>query len=108
MTTLPSLSMEDEIRTLMRCATFSIGGTCLPWLNQRGVAVLGGDGASDVLPSGLEDGDLPIHRIAIPGMGLHLIDHCELENLAAACAQRNRWEFFFVVAPLKLPGGTGS
>ena len=41
-------------------------------------------------------------------MGLHLLDNADLEALGTACAQRRRWEFLFVVAPLLLRGGTGS
>jgi hypothetical protein len=39
-------------------------------------------------------------------MGLQLLDNLNLEDLATACAQRTRWEFLLVVAPLKLVGGT--
>lgn len=42
------------------------------------------------------------------GMGVHLLDNLALAELASACAERNRWEFFFVVAPLRIPGGPGS
>jgi hypothetical protein len=28
--------------------------------------------------------------------------------MAAACAHENRWKFLFVIAPLRIPGGTGS
>jgi len=31
-----------------------------------------------------------------------------LDTLAAACAELGRWEFQLVVAPLVIPGGTGS
>lgn len=81
---------------------------CLPWLRERGVAVLGCDGVSDVMPSGFPALGLPIHRVGIVAMGLHLLDNCGLEDLAAACASRSRWEFMFVVAALRVPGGTGS
>ena len=81
--------------------------TCLPWLHERGVAVLGCDGVSDVMPSGIERVQ-PIHVIGIVAMGLHLIDNCGLEELAAACAERGRWEFLLAIAPLRLTGGTAS
>ncbi len=81
---------------------------CLPWLHERGVAVLGCDGVSDVMPSGFPGVGLPIHRVGIVAMGLHLLDNCDLEALAEACAARSRWEFLFVVAPLRVAGGTGS
>ena len=51
---------------------------------------------------------LPIHSIAIPYMGLPLLDNADLEDLAAACAAENRWEFMLTIAPLVVIGGTGS
>jgi len=81
---------------------------CLPWLHDRGVAAIACDGVSDVIPSGFNTIDLPIHRIGIPIIGLHLLDNCGLEELAQACRERSRWEFMFLVAPLRVPGGTGS
>ena len=41
-------------------------------------------------------------------MGVHLLDYLRLEDLAAACERSGRWEFFFLAAPLRIPGGTGS
>jgi len=41
-------------------------------------------------------------------MGMQLLDNQHLEDVAAACAARSRWEFMLVVAPLKLIGGTAS
>jgi kynurenine formamidase len=81
---------------------------CLPWLRDRGVAVLGCDGISDVLPSGVEGVGLPIHTVAIPGLGLHLIDNAQLEDVAVACAERRRWAFLLTLAPLRLARGTAS
>ena len=86
-------------------------GSGMPWLRRRGVAVLGCDGISDVIPSGLEAATpiagRPVHILTLPAMGVHLIDNCGLENLAAVCAQRGTWQFFLTIAPLKLGGGTG-
>jgi hypothetical protein len=45
---------------------------------------------------------------ALVGMGIHLLDNLRLDLLADACAERGRWEFLFVVAPLQIGGGTGS
>lgn len=80
----------------------------LPWLHQRRVAVLGSDGVSDVTPSGFEANRMPFHTVGIVAMGLHLLDNHDLERLAEACAQRNRYAFLFVLAPLYLERGTGS
>ncbi len=82
--------------------------SCGPWLHQRGVAVLGSDGVSDVFPSPLESGRLPVHLLALPAMGMLLVDNCQFEPLGDACAQRERWEFLLTIAPLKLLRGTAS
>lgn len=82
--------------------------SCLPWLYERGVAILGGDGVSDVTPSQVDGVRLPIHAVAIPTMGLPLLDNLELERLGEACRQEGRWSFLLTVAPLVIEGGTAS
>ena len=82
--------------------------SCLPWLHERRVAVLGCDGVSDVLPSRVDGIGLPIHTVAIPAIGLHLIDNAQLDDLADACAERRRWAFLLTLAPLRLERGTAS
>jgi kynurenine formamidase len=82
--------------------------TVAPWLKDRGVALLGSDGVSDVRQQPFTVTTHPIHILALVAMGLQLLDNLNLEDLAAACTQRTRWEFFLVVAPLKLAGGTAS
>jgi kynurenine formamidase len=85
-----------------------LDASCLPWLHERGVAALGCDGISDVIPSRVADVGLPIHTVAIVAMGLHLLDNLDLEGLAVACAEESRWEFLLTVAPLVLSRGTAS
>jgi kynurenine formamidase len=81
---------------------------CLPWLHERKVAVLCGDGISDMMPGlGIEMWPFPIHQIGITGIGLHLIDNVRLDDLSALCDQQQRWEFMFTVSPIRIPGGTG-
>lgn len=80
----------------------------LPWLHQRGVALIGADTSQDVVPSGYVTPKMPVHAVGIAAMGLSLLDNCELEAVAAACEHHGRWEFQFVVAPLRIQGGTGS
>jgi len=83
--------------------------TALPWLHRRGVAVLGSDGVSDVMPSGMEGGGgLPVHSIIIPSMGVHLIDNMALDELEETCDRLDRYEFMLTLAPLKLLRGTAS
>lgn len=81
---------------------------CLSWLHERKIALLGSDGVSDVLPSPYRRVRLPIHVGALVFMGLHLLDNAMLDELAAACAARGSWEFLFMLAPLKIKGGTCS
>lgn len=80
---------------------------CLPWLHERGVAVIGGEGP-EVTPSGYPLNTLPVHHVAITAMGLYLIDAAQFDDLAKACEERNRWEYFVALAPLKYSVGTGS
>jgi kynurenine formamidase len=81
---------------------------CLPWLHERQVAMLGCDTANDPQPSGYGPFRFPIHVVGIVFMGLWLLDNCNHEELAAACARYGRWVFQFVLAPLRLTSATGS
>jgi len=85
-----------------------LDASCLAWLHQREVAVLGSDGISDVWPSRIEGVPMPIHTVAIVAMGVHLLDNLDLDELGLACAAADRWHFLFVVAPLVLNRGTAS
>jgi len=78
-----------------------------PWIKARGVALLGGDVASDVVPSGVEGIALPIHTLMITGLGVNLLDNQDFEALAEAAARMNRWEFMLTVNPVPVSGGTG-
>ncbi len=85
-----------------------LDASCLPWLHERGVAALGCDGVSDVVPSRVEEIGMPIHTVAIVVLGLHLIDNLQLDDLAAACREEGRIEFHLTIAPLILHRGTAS
>jgi kynurenine formamidase len=82
--------------------------TAMTFVAERGVAVLGTDTNGDTAPSTTEGVDFPIHVLAIAAMGVHLLDYLWLERLLVACERAGRWEFLFVGAPLRIPGGTGS
>jgi kynurenine formamidase len=82
---------------------------CAPWLHERRIAVLGCDGISDPLPNNAAPGwPIPIHQCCLVAMGVHLLDNLRLDRLAAACAERRRWEFWLTVAPLRIARATGS
>lgn len=82
--------------------------SCLPWLADRGAAIIGHDGTNDVLPFAHPEMAVPVHLIGLVAMGLWLLDSADLEQLSATCAAKNRWSFLFTLAPLRLAGATGS
>ena len=82
--------------------------TTASFLADRQVAALGSDGNSDTVPSTTDGIGFPMHVLAINAMGVHLLDYLQFEDLTRECEQHGRWEFLFVVAPLRVRGGTGS
>jgi kynurenine formamidase len=85
-----------------------LDASCLPWLHERKIAVLGSDSVSDVVPSGLDDVPLPIHVGTLVVMGIHLIDNADFDALSSACGASRRYEFLFTMGPLILLRGTAS
>jgi kynurenine formamidase len=81
--------------------------SCIPFLHDRGVALLGRDGL-DARGKAYKKVFSAIHQIGIVALGLWLIDNCDFEGLAEACAERDRWEFLFTMGPLRIEYGTGS
>jgi kynurenine formamidase len=75
---------------------------------ERQIAALGSDGNNDTAPSVVAGVDFPVHVLAVNALGLHLLDYLEFAELAPACAAAGRWSFLCVIAPLRLPTGTGS
>lgn len=88
--------------------TAGLHASCLKWVRERDVAMIGSDATADVVPSGVAGVGLPIHAVAIPAFGVHLFDNCDLEELSQTAAKYKRWEFLLSVAPLPVVGGTGS
>lgn len=82
--------------------------SCVPWLRQRDIAILGSDAASDVIPSGIEGVQLPIHQLVLVALGMPIFDNLDLEAVSEEAARQNRWEFMLSAAPLRVVGGTGS
>ncbi len=78
------------------------------WLKLRDVAVLGSDGGNDVMPSGVEGVQAPLHELALAGLGMPILDNLDLDTLAGEALKHGRWEFLFIGAPLRVQGGTGA
>ncbi|MBM3139905.1 MAG: cyclase family protein [Chloroflexi bacterium] len=86
--------------------TPGVGASILEYLHAHDAALLGWDlqeAANQHLP-----GRIPIHEVAIPHMGMPLLDNANFERLSAMCAEVGRYEFLLVIAPLVVIGGTGS
>ena len=82
--------------------------SCAKWLHERDVAILGGDGAQDVLPSGVAGISQPIHALVLVAMGMPIFDNCDLELIGKEAERRHRWEFLVTASPAAVPGATGS
>jgi kynurenine formamidase len=80
----------------------------VPWLRERGVALIGADTANDVVPSGYTTMPLPVHVLGLVALGLWLLDNADLEALASTAAELKQWDFLFTLAPLRLTGATGA
>jgi hypothetical protein len=73
----------------------------VPWMKARGVAV-----TSNVMA--IAEDRHADHRLVLVALGTYLLDGVALDGLAETAARLNRWEFMLVVAPLQVPGSTGS
>lgn len=80
---------------------------CLTWFKERDVAMIVSDNGTDVTPPryGLM---LPIHIGALVFLGCPLVDNADLEGVAALCTRLQRNAFQFTIAPIPIPGATGS
>ena len=82
--------------------------TVLPLLAERQIAVLGSDSNNDAASPSTQGVDFPVHVLAIKALGLQLLDYLRFETLLPLCEKHRRWSFLCVIAPLRLPRGTGS
>jgi kynurenine formamidase len=78
------------------------------YVAERQVAVLGSDSNSDTAPSIVDGVAFPVHVLTINALGVHLLDYLQFDDLLPVCEALGRWSFLCVIAPLRLPGGTGS
>jgi kynurenine formamidase len=94
--------------------TAGLDASVIPWLKERGVALIGSDATLSVRPASsttqIKDPDEvhPAHDFALYGLGIPVIDDCDFRALSEAAASRKRWEFLLTAAPLPIPNGAGS
>ena len=75
------------------------------WLAERGVRATGAETiAYEQIKPEIGHALLPVHRLLLVEYGIHIIEVMKLVGLAEA----GIYEFVFVLAPLKIVGGTGS
>jgi kynurenine formamidase len=77
-------------------------------LHERKVAVFLPDGDGETVPGPMAEIQYPIHPLQVAAMGMIVADSLNLEELAQACEEEQRWEFMVVIEPLRLPKATGS
>lgn len=81
--------------------------TCLEWLREKDVAAIAWD-MMDERPNPAYPGFFMGTHLAIPFLGLVLIDNTMPDRLAEVCAELGRHEFLFTAAPLPIRGSTGA
>ncbi len=75
------------------------------WLAERGVRATGAETiAYEQIKPEVGHALLPVHRLLLVEYGVHIIEVMNLSEIAAAGVH----EFVFILAPLKILGGTGS
>lgn len=75
------------------------------WLASAGIVAAGADTtAFEHIPAGQGHSVLPVHRVMLVENGIHIIEHLNLED----ASRYGLTEFTFVMAPLRITGGTGS
>lgn len=84
--------------------------TTAGWLHRTEIAAIATDTwGFEVRPNEFDvPAFQPLHQVVIPNIGLTIGEMWNLEALAAACADRGRWDFLLSAAPLPITGAVGS
>jgi kynurenine formamidase len=80
--------------------------SCLEWFREKDIAAIAWD-MMDERPVSYPGFAMSTH-LAIPFLGLVLVDNTNPERLARACAEEGRYEFLFTATPIRLVGSTGA
>jgi kynurenine formamidase len=76
-------------------------------LADAGMAVMGSD-TGGTEPQPIRDWSRTVHVELLTRRGIHLIEWMDLDPLASSLETRGRADFLLIVAPLRVPGATGS
>ena len=96
---------ETRAREGQNAAGPGLHPTCAEFVRDHDVALLGWD-LMDARSSGYGLA-WPVHGV-LHNFGVALLDNAQFEPLAEACAEEQRYEFMFMLLPLKVARGTGS
>jgi kynurenine formamidase len=80
--------------------------SCLEWFREKDIAAIAWD-MMDERPTAYRGFAMSTH-LAIPFLGLVLVDNAYPERLAKVCAEEGRYEFMFSATPIRLSGATGA
>lgn len=81
---------------------------CVDFLTDWAPPFIVSEGGVDPRPTQVAGVSTPFHILLLAGLGIHLVDNARLDDLAAACRARGRYEFACVLAPVEIPGATAS
>jgi kynurenine formamidase len=94
---------KDNAKYVKSCP--GIGVKAAQWLIGKDPLLLGSDNwPVEVAPNPDPLISLPVHQLALVVNGVHLLENLKLDELA----QKQVYEFAFLMQPIKLQGGTGS
>jgi kynurenine formamidase len=97
----------DRIAYAFPSAGLTVGTAV--WFHEHDVAAVATDNLTfEVFPGEREDMILPVHLLHLVEMGMTQGQNWNLEELAAACAEDDRWAFFLSAPPEPVVGGTGA
>ena len=80
--------------------------SCLEWFREKDIAAISWD-MMDERPTSYPGFAMSTH-LAIPFLGLVLVDNTNPGRLARACAEEGGYEFLFTATPIRLVGSTGA
>jgi hypothetical protein len=81
--------------------------SCLKWMRERGVALLGSDVVQDVRPSGVEGVNQPIHQLGLRSMGTSADRQLRTRSSRASRRPAASLDLSADDQSLRVPGATG-
>lgn len=82
-----------------------MAASCVRFVRERDAALVLWDMLEERHDSGVPFGAM--HGV-LWAFGVPVVDNCDLGRLVSRCRAERRHEFLLLLAPLVLPGGTGS